>query len=157
MARLRMPEWRGRVILRALSNPKIDALSRVPLLANSAPKELEFLATRTDEVQVEAGRTLIRQGSPSDSFYVLLDGEAEVAVDGKARPPLGPGRFFGEISMLDRGPATATVVTKTPARLMVMSHAQFRDAIKANDQLLSHVLSAAADRLRRDDMERHAT
>ena len=106
---------------------------------------------------MEAGRTLIRQGSPSDSFYLLLDGEAEVEVDGKARPPLGPGRFFGEISMLDRGPATATVVTRTPVRLMVMSHAQFRDAIKANDQLLSHVLSAAADRLRRDSMERTAT
>jgi len=104
---------------------------------------------------VEAGRTLIRQGSPSDSFYLLLDGEADIEVDGKARPPLGAGRFFGEISMLDRGPATATVVTKTPARLMVMSHAQFRDAIKANDQFLSHVLSVAADRLRRDYMEHH--
>ena len=127
------------------------------MFANSARKELEFLATRTDEVEVEAGRTLIRQGSPSDSFYLLLDGEAAVEVDGKARPPLEPGRFFGEISMLDRGPATATVVTKTPVRLMVMSHAQFRDAIKANDQLLSHVMSAAADRLRRDDMERHRT
>ena len=115
------------------------------------------MASRTDEVEVEAGRTLIHQGSPSDSFYLLLDGEAEVEVDGNARPPLGPGRFFGEISMLDRGPATATVVTRTPARLMVMSHAQFRDAIKANDQLLSGVMSAAADRLRRDEMERHRT
>jgi CRP-like cAMP-binding protein len=158
MARpVHLRKGRGRVILRSLSNPKVDALSRVPLFAKSAPKELEFLATRIDEVQVEAGRTLIRQGSPGDSFYLLLDGEAEVEVDGKARPPLGPGRFFGEISMLDRGPATATVVTKTPVRMMVMSHAQFRDAIKANDQLLSGVMSAAADRLRRDYMERHTT
>ncbi len=127
------------------------------MFANSTRQELEFLATRTDEVDVEAGRTLIRQGSPSDSFYVLLEGEAEVEVDGNPRPPLVAGRFFGEISMLDRGPATATVVTKTPVRLMVMSHAQFRDAVKANDQLLSHVLSTAADRLRHDQMERHPT
>jgi CRP-like cAMP-binding protein len=152
MARL---DCRGRVILPSLSNTKVDALSRVPLFANSTRADLEFLATRIDEVDVEAGRTLIRQGSPSDSFYLLLDGEAEIEVDGKARPPLGAGRFFGEISMLDRGPATATVVTKTPVRLMVMSHAQFRDAIKANDQFLSHVLSVAADRLRRDYMEHH--
>ena len=54
-------------------------------------------------------------------------------------------------------PATATVVTRTPVRLMVMSHAQFRDSIKANDQLLSDVMRAAADRLRRDSMERNAT
>jgi len=146
---------RGRVILGSMSSTKVDALSQVPLFANSTRADLEFLATRIDEVEVEAGRTLIRQGSSSDSFYLLLDGEAEVEVDGRARPALGPGRFFGEISMLDRGPATATVVTKTPVRLMVMSHAQFRDAIKASDQLLSHVLRVAADRLRRDDMERH--
>jgi len=140
-----------------MSDPKVEALRRVPMFANSTRQELEFLATRTDEVDVEAGRTLIRQGSPSDSFYVLLEGEAEVEVDGNPRPPLVAGRFFGEISMLDRGPATATVVTKTPVRLMVMSHAQFRDAVKANDQLLSHVLSTAADRLRHDQMERHPT
>jgi CRP/FNR family transcriptional regulator, cyclic AMP receptor protein len=138
-----------------LSNPKVDALSRVPLFAKSTRKDLEFLATRTDEVKVEAGRTLIRQGSPSDTFYLLLDGEADVVSDGKARPTLRAGSFFGEISMLDGGPSTATVVTKTPARLMVMSHAQFRDAIKANDQLLSQVLSVAADRLRRDYLEHH--
>jgi CRP-like cAMP-binding protein len=87
----------------------------------------------------------------------MLEGEAEVQADGKARPPLRAGSFFGEISMLDGGPATATVVTKTPARLMVMSHAQFRDAIKSNDQLLSIVLGAAADRLRRDYLEHHTT
>jgi CRP-like cAMP-binding protein len=154
---LAFAELGDRVILGALSNPKIDALSRVPMFANTTREELEFLATRIDEVDVEAGRTLIRQGTPSDTFYLLLDGEAEVEVDGKPRPPLTAGRFFGEISMLDRGPATATVVTKTPVRLMVMSHAQFRDAVKANDQLLSHVLSTAADRLRRDYMERHPT
>jgi CRP-like cAMP-binding protein len=157
MARPHIAQIARRVILRPLNDSKADALREVPMFARSGQKELEFLATRTDDVHVESGRTLIRQGSPSDSFYLLLEGEAEVEVDGKARPPLGPGRFFGEISMLDRGPATATVVTKTPVRLMVMSHAQFRDAIKANDQLLSQVLSAAADRLRRDYLERHAT
>jgi len=139
-----------------VGNPKVDALSRVPLFAECTQEELEFLASRTDEVDVEAGRTLIRQGSPSDTFYVLLEGEAQVEVDGKPRAPLAAGRFFGEIGMLDRGPGTATVVTRTPVRLLVMSHAQFRDAVKAHDQLLSHVLSVAADRLRRDDMERHA-
>lgn len=138
-----------------MSNPKADALGRVPLFAGSARKELEFLATRTDEVSVEAGRTLIRQGNPSGSFYLILEGEVKVESDGKSRPPLKAGNFFGEISMLDGGPATATVVTTTPARLMVMSHAQFRDAIKGNDQLLSQVLSVAAGRLRRDYLEHH--
>jgi CRP/FNR family cyclic AMP-dependent transcriptional regulator len=139
----------------ALSTAKIDALGKVPLFAGCSRKDLEFLATRTDEVDVTAGRTLITQGSPADTFYLMLDGEASVQVDGRDRPPLHPGSFFGEISMLDRGPATATVVTTTPARLMVMSHAQFRDAIKANDQLLALVMGAMAERLRRDMLDRN--
>ena len=137
-----------------MSDHKIEALGRVALFAECSRQELEFLVTRTDEVAVEAGRTLIKQGSLGDTFYVLLDGEATVEVDGHERPSLKAGSFFGEISMLDRGPATATVVTTTPVRLMVMSHAQFRDAIKANDNLLSQVMRAMAERLRRDSLER---
>jgi CRP/FNR family transcriptional regulator, cyclic AMP receptor protein len=137
-----------------MSNQKADALGRVPLFSRLSKKQLEFLASRTDEVEVEAKHTLITQGNPSDTFYVLLDGEATVNVDGKVRPALHAGDFFGEISMLDRGPATATVVTATPVRAMVMSHAQFRDAIKTSDPLLSTVIAAMADRLRRDALER---
>ncbi len=137
-----------------MSDSKAEVLGRVPLFAQSTRKELEFLASRTDEVDVKSNHTLIKQGSPSDSFYVLLEGEADVQVDGKPRPPLHAGDFFGEISMLDRGPATATVVTTTPVRAMVMSHAQFRDAIKGSDSLLSTVIAAAADRLRRDTLDR---
>ena len=136
-----------------MSDSKVDALGQVPLFSGCSRKELEFLVTRTDEVNVPAGQTLIKQGSPGDTFYLLLDGEASVQVDGHDRPPLHAGSFFGEISMLDRGPATATVVTTTPAQLMVMSHAQFRDAIKGNDQLLSLVMSAMAERLRRDSLQ----
>ena len=141
----------------AVSDPKIEALGRVPLFAGSSRKDLEFLITRTDEVNVPAGQTLITQGKPGDTFYLLLDGEASVQVDGHDRPPLKAGDFFGEISMLDLGPATATVVTTTPARLMVMSHTQFRDAIKGNDQLLMQVMKAMAERLRRDSLDRNPT
>jgi CRP/FNR family cyclic AMP-dependent transcriptional regulator len=137
-----------------MSDAKTDALGKVPLFARCTRKELDFLVTRTDEVEVPAGRTLITQGKPADSFYLLLNGEAKVQVDGRDRPTLEAGSFFGEISMLDRGPATATIVTSAPSKMMVMSHAQFRDAIRANEQLLSEVMAAMAERLRRDSLER---
>ncbi len=138
-----------------MSDPKAQALRRVPLFERCASKDLEFVASRTDEVAVPAGRTLVRQGLPADTFYVLLEGEADLEVDGNARPTLRPGDFFGEISMLDGGPATATVVTRTPARLMVMSHSQFRDAIKGNEGLLGQVMAAMGERLRADFLARH--
>ena len=139
-----------------MSDPKLDALKRVPLFSHASPRSLEFVATRTDDIDVEAGRTLIKQGEPGDTFYVLLDGEADVTVDGKRRRTLRAGDFFGEISMLDRGPATATVTATEPSRMMVMSHMQFRDAIKGDQELLSQVLAAVADRLRADSIERLA-
>jgi len=137
-----------------MSDPKADALGHVPLFEGLGRKEREFLAAQTDEVQVPAGRTLIRQGEPSDAFYLIIEGEAEVTQKGRMRPKLGPGSFFGEISMLDRGPATATVTATKPCRLAVMSHAQFRDAVKANDHVLLEVLRVAAARLRRDELDR---
>lgn len=135
-----------------MSDAKTRALARVPLFAHCTSRDLEFIASRADEVDVPAGRQLVRQGERGHTFYVLLEGEADVEVGSSPRPALGPGDFFGEISMLDGGPATATVVTKTAARLMVMSHSQFRDAVKANDDLLSRVMAAMGERLRADSL-----
>src|SRR5207237_1445725 len=101
-------------------------LSKVPLFARCSQKELEFLVTRTDEVDVPAGRTLITQGRAGGSFYLLLNGQATVEDDGRDRPALEPGSFFGEISMLDRGPAAPTVVTMATSNLLVMRHARLR-------------------------------
>ena len=131
-------------------DPKLKALSQVPLFAHLSKREREFIAKEGDEVAVPAGKTLTRQDRAGDTFYVLLEGEAEVKVDGKRRRVLKPGDFFGEISMLDRGLATATVTTLAAARLFVMSHAQFRDAIKGSDQLMLKVLKAMGERLRED-------
>lgn len=135
-----------------MSDPKIEALKKVPLFSHCSPKELEFVATRTDEVSAPAGRQLTSQGKPGNAFYLLLDGEADVTIDGKHRRTLKRGDFFGEISMLDLGPATATVVTSTPVRLMVMSHPQFRDAVRANAELLTQVMAAMGERLRSDSL-----
>ncbi|HYR50129.1 MAG TPA: cyclic nucleotide-binding domain-containing protein [Candidatus Eisenbacteria bacterium] len=138
-----------------MSDSKIDHLSRVPLFSELSRRDLEFVASRTDEADVKAGEKLTTQGSPGETFYILLDGEAHVEVDGEPRRTLKAGDFFGEIGMLDRGPATASVTTSTPAKLLVMSHAQFRDAIKASDGLLVKVLTAMGQRLRADLAARH--
>ncbi len=133
-----------------MSDPKLKALGQVPLFAHCSRKELEFVASRGDELTVPVGQTLTREGRPGDTFYVLLDGEAEVKINGRRRRVLKAGDFLGEISMVDRGLATATVTTLTDARMFVMSHAQFRDAIKGSDALMLKVLVAMGERLRAD-------
>ena len=137
-------------MLDSMSDTKLEALSQVPLFAHCSSKELEFIASEGDEVDLSAGKTLTREGRPGDTFYVLLEGEAEVKIDGRSVRVLKAGDFFGEISMIDRGLATATVTTLTDARMFVMSHSQFRDAIKGNDALMVKVLMAMGERLRAD-------
>jgi len=137
-------------MLSGMSDPKLDRLSRVPLFAGVSTRELEFVASRVDEVSLKPGQTLITQGQPTEAFFILESGHVQVTRDGKPVNRLGPGDFFGEIGMLDRGPATATVVTDGPVEAMVLSHTQFRDAIKANDNLALQVIAAMAKRLRAD-------
>lgn len=139
-------------MLHTMADRKIEALGKVPLFAQASPKELQFIAREGDEIDVPPGKQLITQGKPSDTFYVQLDGESEVSIDGAARRTMRPGDFFGEIGMMDRGPGTATVTTLTQSHFFVMSHAQFRDAIKGNDSLLVKVLRVMGARLR-DDLD----
>jgi len=111
-------------------------------------RDLEFLASRIDEVSLKPGQTVIREGQSTESFFIVVSGNVNVTRAGKPAARLGPGDFFGEIGMLDQGPATATVVTEGPVDAMVLSHAQFRDAIKANEGLALQVIAAMAQRLR---------
>ncbi len=133
-------------------DPKVDRLARVPLFSSLSKRDLEFLASRIDEVQLKPGQTLISEGQPTESFFILKSGSVQVTRGGQQVARLGSGEFFGEIGMLDRGPASATVVTDGPVEAMVLSHAQFRDAIKGNDTLAMQVIAAMAERLRANAM-----
>jgi len=129
-------------------DPKVDRLAQVPLFKALSKRDLEFLASRIDEVSLRPGQTVIREGQSTESFFIVVSGNVNVTRAGKPAARLGPGDFFGEIGMLDQGPATATVVTEGPVDAMVLSHAQFRDAIKANEGLALQVIAAMAQRLR---------
>jgi CRP-like cAMP-binding protein len=131
-------------------DPKVERLRHVPLFAGLSKRDLEFVASRVDEISLKPGQTLIREGQPTESFFILESGHVQITRAGKSAARLGPGDFFGEIGMLDGGPATATVVTDGAAEAMVLSHAQFRDAIKGNDGLALQVIAAMAKRLRAD-------
>ena len=128
-------------------------LKAVPLFSHCSKRELEFLASRVDELSLPAGKTLLVQGQPTDTFYILLSGEVDVSVNGRPVKRLKAGEFFGEIGMLDRGLATASVTTNQPSETLALSHAQFRDAIKGNDALVLQVMAAMAQRLRENSTQ----
>jgi CRP-like cAMP-binding protein len=135
-----------------MADRKVEQLRRMPIFSRCSKAQLESLARNTDEVDLAAGRTLIVQGQANHTFYLLLKGEVEVEVQGHPPRRLGQGDFVGEISMIDPGPATATVVTTTPVEALVMSHAQFHNAIKADETIALRVMAVMAERLRRSGL-----
>ena len=123
----------------------VDDLRKIPLFAHLSSVNLEFLATKMDEMSVPAGTALITEGMGNHAFYLLAHGEVDVFVGGTHRRSLGAHDFFGEISMMMLEPATATVVTRTPVRAYVMSHRQFLE-VRVHETVMMQLKSAMGDR-----------
>lgn len=129
------------------ANPRVREMARAPLFRCLPRRQLALLATHLDEVNVEAGKMLIREGCRNSTLWVLLEGEVEVLIGNTRQRTLLPGDFFGVSTMLDRRLALGTVKTRTPIRALVAGVAQFR-AIKGNDTVATRLMLAAEDRLR---------
>lgn len=109
---------------------KLDHLRAVRLFRNCSHKQLEQVASIVDEIEVEPGRVLCRQGEVGHEAFVIVAGEASVTVDGEEREIVGPGSLVGEVSLIDHGPRTATVAAKTPLHLLVVPGNRFAQLLE---------------------------
>jgi len=98
-----------------------NRLKSIPLFQTVPEEELRQLAPYANEASVEQGRELVREGDFSYELWAIEEGEAEVLRDGEHLADLGPGDFFGEIGLLEKDLRTATVVAKTPMRLITLT------------------------------------
>src|SRR5688500_13417943 len=122
-------------------------MKRAPLFAHCSKRELAEVATIADELDLPAGRELIREGQRGREFFVLLEGEADVTQDGKEIATMKPGDFFGEIALVSDAPRTATVRSKTPVRVLVVTDRSFRTLLEHAPSIQLKVLRALAERL----------
>jgi CRP/FNR family cyclic AMP-dependent transcriptional regulator len=129
------------------ANPKIALLKQVPLFQELSSRELEQLAAIADEIDVPAGKALTREGLSGKEFVVLAEGIADVVQDGEVVNTLGPGDYFGEIALVTGLPRTATVTTRSPARLLVLTAPAFRSLLDRAPRIRQRVTAAAALRL----------
>ncbi len=98
-----------------------NRLKSIPLFQTVPDEELRQLAPFANEASVEEGRELVREGDFSYELWAIEEGEAEVLRDGEHLADLGPGDFFGEIGLLEKDLRTATVVARTPMRLITLT------------------------------------
>jgi CRP/FNR family cyclic AMP-dependent transcriptional regulator len=119
-------------------------------LFEGLPKEvLSDLAGRGTTLTTQPGSQVVEQGSSDSGLQVVLEGSAEVSVNGVARNPLGPGDYFGEISLIDGQPRSATI-TSGPDGLttFALSALAFAPVIKDNPDVAQSLLKALCARIR---------
>jgi CRP-like cAMP-binding protein len=130
-----------------------EHLASVPLFSACSKKELQLVARRAEDVTVEAGKVLVREGAAGAEFFVIVEGTAEVSRHGNKVAELGPGAFFGDLALLDKAPRNATVTAVTPMELVVLGQREFAGIIDEVPGFAHKLLAGLAHRLRQYDAQ----
>jgi CRP/FNR family transcriptional regulator, cyclic AMP receptor protein len=127
---------------------RIELLRNVWLFERCTNKELDALARVATPVDLPAGRVLATQGEQGREFFVVVSGKVEAARDGVAIGTLGPGSFFGEMSLLERAPRVASVTTTEPTCVLVLTAGEFDELVASMPSVDRKMLIVLANRLR---------
>jgi CRP-like cAMP-binding protein len=126
----------------------IDAIAGFGLFADLSTPQLAGIVHTFEEMAFGEGERVLRQGLTGGAFYVILDGEAAVVVDGGERARLSRGDFFGEVSILLGEPPIADIVATRPLRCLVLGGSAVEGFLVAHPRVMYRMLQAQARRLR---------
>ncbi|MGA3029690.1 MAG: cyclic nucleotide-binding domain-containing protein [Candidatus Limnocylindrales bacterium] len=113
------------------------------------------IAERAVEVDFPNGRRIARQGEIETGFYMVVTGSASVVRDGEVLARLGPGDFFGELSLLDRQPRVASVTADEPTTCLALASWDFQKLLESEPGVALAVLREVARRLRAVTVDHH--
>jgi CRP/FNR family cyclic AMP-dependent transcriptional regulator len=131
---------------------KMDLIKAVPLFTGCSKRELRQIAMMADEIDFKPGKVLIKEGSPGKEFFVLVRGLADVSRRGELLDTVGPGAFFGEMSLLADEPRNATVTTVSEVDTLVLTAANFKRLVTTNPLIGLKVMRAVAERVPPDSL-----
>jgi CRP/FNR family cyclic AMP-dependent transcriptional regulator len=127
---------------------KLELLGNVRLFSTCNKRELARIASLVDEVEAPKGKVLVRQGDTGQECFVIAEGRAKATMRGKGTAMLGPGSFFGEMSLLDQGPRSATISAETDMRLLVLGSREFSALVNEVPVVAVRIMRGLAERLR---------
>jgi CRP/FNR family cyclic AMP-dependent transcriptional regulator len=130
----------------------VSGLAAVPLFSACSKRDLQIVARHAALVDVPAGTAVVEEGARGDAFFFILAGDAVVRRRGRKVATLGPGRFFGELALLDPGPRDATVIATSPLTVGVLAARAFRAILRDVPALSEKLLRGMAQRLREADL-----
>lgn len=126
----------------------VELLRQVPLFSGLSRRHLRRLSEHADEMTYRQREAIVLAGRPGGTFYAIAEGEAKVVRNGRTISRLGPGEFFGEISLLDGGPRTASVVAETPVVAIRIFKPSFDRVVAEDPRVAAKILAVVARRLR---------
>ncbi|HEY7667278.1 MAG TPA: cyclic nucleotide-binding domain-containing protein [Actinomycetota bacterium] len=126
-------------------------LGAVPLFSGLPRRALERLAGETDELVFRPGQRVVEEGLLGETLFVVLSGEGKVLRKGRALAFVRPGDFFGELSALDGGPRTATVVAETPLEVLRLFRRTLFALVHDEPQLALKLMDGIVRRVREID------
>lgn len=132
----------------AKRDAKIELLRSVSLFSGMGRRELEDVAKLMDEVDVPAGKVLMKQGEPGHEMFVILKGKVLVERNGKKLDERGPGAALGEVALLSKGPRTATVTALEDSTLLYAGHREFHSLMDAHPSVRLCILDGLATKIR---------
>jgi CRP/FNR family transcriptional regulator, cyclic AMP receptor protein len=127
---------------------RTELLAGCPLFQGVDGEHLAPVGERATEVDFPAGRVIARQGEIGTGFFIVVDGRVKVIRDSEVLAVLGPGDFFGELSVLDRLPRVAQVVADAPTRCLALASWDFEQVLLDHPALALAILRGLAGRLR---------
>jgi CRP/FNR family cyclic AMP-dependent transcriptional regulator len=136
--------------MRRHANPTIELLRKLPGLRTYDDRSLAQLAPLVDVLDIEAGKALTREGRAGRESFLIVEGWAEVTIQGETVATLGPGQFVGEMAMLENQPRTATVTARTAMTVLVIGPQNFSTFVAHPGVSLS-MATELAERLRRTE------
>jgi CRP-like cAMP-binding protein len=128
---------------------RIRHLERVPLFAGCSKEELYRIAKIAKVLEAKAGVALTRIGEPGDSFFIIVDGRVGVQTPAGTGADLHPCDFFGEMSLLDGEPRSATVTATTNVRLLVVERSNFWRLLDEAPHVIRRIVAVLSRRVRR--------
>ncbi len=123
-------------------------LERVPIFANCTPEEIASIVSVAQAHAFEPGQIIVTQGTPGQAFYLILSGKVASERDGRALGAFGPGDFFGEMSLLDSAPRSATIRAIEPTRCLMLSSWDFKALLERTPSIAIKLLEVLSRRLR---------
>ena len=129
----------------------IEMLQKTPLWSALSKQDLKLVAKLSHERSFQIGQAIVTKGEAGVGFYLILEGAVEVRSGGKSLSKLGPGQFFGEMSIIDNQPRSADVIAIENSRVLILSAWSFKTLISDNPKIALKMMQEFVRRLRESD------